>query len=181
LLETCAKDAMPNQLIATFDEWRLWTVDVIESHLSYPLLFYFRSSHDNEAWANSFGAVMDAATLVLTTIDGGPVGNARLMHKVGAHFVADMRDHFRIVGEPVAGVEREEFLEACARLEHVGYQLHNLDSAWDAFSNMRSKYGLWLNQTTKGLNVPPAPWIGDRSYLPHRERAPLGPGQRRVA
>ena len=109
LLETCAKDAMPHQLVATFEEWRLWTVDVIESHLSYPLLFYFRSSHDNEAWANSFGAVLDAATLVLTTIDGGPVGNARLMHKVGAHLIADMRDHFRIVGEPVAGVEREEF------------------------------------------------------------------------
>ncbi len=181
LLETCAKDAMPHQLIATFEEWRLWTVDVIESHLSYPLLFYFRSSHDNEAWANSFGAVLDAATLVLTTIDGGPVGNARLMHKVGAHLIADMRDHFRIVGEPVAGVEREEFLEACARLEHAGYQLHNLDSAWEAFSQMRSKYGLWLNQTTKGLSVPPAPWIGDRSYLPHRERTPLVPGQRRVA
>ena len=103
LLETCAKDAMPEQLTATFDEWRLWTVDVIESHLSYPLLFYFRSSHDNEAWANSFGAVMDAATLVLTTVDGGPVGQARLMHKVGAHFVADMRDHFRYEGEAVAG------------------------------------------------------------------------------
>jgi len=181
LLETCAKDAMPDQLVATFDEWRLWTVDVIESHLSYPLLFYFRSSHDNEAWANSFGAVMDAATLVLTTVDGGPVGHARLMYKVGAHFVADMRDHFRYEGEAVAGVEREEFLEACTRLEHAGYQLHNLDSAWVSFCQMRSKYGAWLNQTTKGLDVPPAPWIGDRSYLPHRERGRSGRRQRRVA
>jgi hypothetical protein len=181
LLETCAKDAMPEQLTATFDEWRLWTVDVIESHLSYPLLFYFRSSHDNEAWANSFGAVMDAATLVLTTIEGGPVGQARLMHKVGAHFVADMRDHFRYEGEAIAGVEREEFVEACGRLERAGYQLHNLDKAWEAFSLLRSKYGAWLNQTTKGLSVLPAPWIGDRSYLPHRERAAPGRGQRRVA
>ena len=181
LLETCAKDAMPHQLIATFEEWRLWTVDVIESHLSYPLLFYFRSSHDNEAWANSFGAVMDAATLVLTTIDGGPVGHARLMHKVGAHFVADMRDHFRSVGEPVAGVEREEFVEAYGRLEHAGYQLHNVDRAWQEFSTLRSKYGAWLNYVTKGLGVPPAPWIGDRSYLPHRERPVGGGGQRRVA
>src|ERR1019366_7490185 len=148
------------QLLATFDEWRLWTVDVIESHLSYPLLFYFRSSHDNEAWANSFGAVMDAATLVLTTVDGGPVGQARLMHKVGAHFVADMRDHFRYEGEAIAGVEREEFVEACGRLERAGYQLHNLDRAWEQFSLLRSKYGTWLNQTTKGLSVPPAPWIG---------------------
>lgn len=181
LLETCAKDGMPQQLIATFDEWRLWTVDVIESHLSYPLLFYFRSSHDNEAWANSFGAVMDASTLVLTTIDGGPVGQARLMHKVGAHFIADMRDHFRYVGEPVVGVERQEFDEACGRLERAGYQLHNPDKAWADFSMMRSKYGAWLNQVTKGLGVPPAPWIGDRSYLPHRERALLGGVQSRVA
>jgi hypothetical protein len=179
LLETCAKDAMPDQLSATFDEWRLWTVDVIESHLSYPLLFYFRSSHDNEAWANSFGAVMDAATMVLTTIDGGPVGHARLMHKVGTHFVADFRNHFRYEGEPVAGVEREEFVAACERLEHAGYQLHNVDRAWESFSAMRSKYGAWLNRTTKGLDVTPAPWIGDRSYLPHRERG-VG-GQRRVA
>jgi hypothetical protein len=181
LLETCAKDAMPDQLIATFDEWRLWTVDVIESHLSYPLLFYFRSSHDNEAWANSFGAVMDAATLVLTTVDGGPVGHARLMYKVGAHFVADMRDHFRYEGEAVPGVERDEFLEACTRLERAGYTLHNLDKAWESFSQMRSRYGLWLNQTTKGLDVPPAPWIGDRSYLPHRERSKSGRGQRKAA
>lgn len=181
LLESCANDGMPDQLIATFDEWRLWTVDVIESHLSYPLLFYFRSSHDNEAWPNSFGAVMDAATLVLTTVDGGPVGHARLMHKVGAHFVADMRDHFRYEGEAVAGVEREEFDEACLRLERAGYQLHNPDAAWEAFSALRSKYGAWLNQTTKGLGVPPAPWIGDRSYLPHRERAGRGRRQRRVA
>lgn len=180
LLETCAKDAMPEQLAATFDEWRLWTVDVIESHLSYPLLFYFRSSHDNEAWANSFGAVMDAATLVLTTVDGGPVGQARLMHKVGAHFVADMRDHFRYVGEAVPGVEREEFVEACDRLERAGYQLHNPERAWTDFSTLRSKYGAWLNQTTKGLGVPPAPWIGDRSYLPHRERSRRGRGQRRM-
>ncbi len=95
MLEHAAADSMPEQLSATFDEWRMWTVDVLESHLSYPLLFYFRSSHDNEAWANSFGAVMDAATLVLSTVDEVPVGHARLMYKVGMHLVADMRYYFR--------------------------------------------------------------------------------------
>ena len=171
LLETCARDSMPAQLVATFNEWRLWTVDVIESHLSYPLLFYFRSSHDNEAWANSFGAMMDAATLVLTTIDGGPVGQARLMYKVGAHLVADMRQYY-YRGEPeqTPGVERDEFDAACARLEAAGYRLHAADAAWQQFSELRGKYATWLYRTTRALDVPPAPWIGDRSYLPHRER-----------
>ena len=118
---------------------------------------------------------------MLTTVDGGPIGQARLMHKVGAHFVADMRDHFRYEGEAVAGVEREEFVEAWGASSAPGYQLHNLDKAWEEFSLLRSKYGVWLNQTTKGLGVLPAPWIGDRSYLPHRERAAPGRGQRRVA
>ncbi|PZR89003.1 MAG: hypothetical protein DLM67_19850, partial [Candidatus Nephthysia bennettiae] len=49
MLETAAADRMPNRLEATFDEWRNWAASVLESHLAYPILFYFRSSHDNEA------------------------------------------------------------------------------------------------------------------------------------
>jgi hypothetical protein len=173
VLENCARDHMTDQLQTTFEQWRQWTVEVLESHLSYPLLFYFRSSHDNEAWPNSFGAVMDAATLVLTTVEGGPVGHARLMYKVGIHMVTDMRQYYYQFGsEAVPGVEREEFMEACGRLKLAGYRIRELDKAWEEFSGLRSKYATWLNLTTKGLAVPPAPWIGDRSYLPHRERGP---------
>jgi hypothetical protein len=170
LLESCAKDHMPDQLVATFVDWRAWTVDVLESHLSYPVLFYFRSSHDNEAWPNSLGAVMDAATMVLTTIEGGPTGQARLFHKVGVHFVQDVREYYGYQTEAVPGIEREEFVEAYGRLELAGYRLRDLDVAWEAFREMRTKYAPWLNRTTMYLAVPPAPWIGDRSYLPHRDR-----------
>jgi len=117
----------------------------------------------------------DAATLVMTTLDGVPVGHARLMFKVGAHLVADMRSNFKYSDhDQVAGVEREEFDDACQRLRKAGYRLREQESAWDQFSSMRSKYASGLNETTKYLGVPPAPWIGDRSYLPHRERGPSG-------
>ncbi len=173
LLETCAKDDLAPELEVTFDQWRMWSVDVLETHLTYPLLFFFRSSHDNEAWANSFGAVMDAAVLVISTIDGGPVGHAMLMHKVGSHLVADMRHYYyRGVHGESPGVEHEEFLSACDRLERAGYRLHERDAAWEKFSTLRGKYAPWLNEMTKGLAIPPAPWIGDRSYLPHRDRGP---------
>jgi len=171
LLETCAKDDLAPELAVTFDQWRMWSVDVLETHLTYPLLFFFRSSHDNEAWANSFGAVMDAAVLVISTIDGGPVGHAMLMHKVGSHLVADMRHYYyRGVHGELPGVEHEEFLAACDRLERAGYRLHDRETAWEKFSTLRGKYAPWLNEMTKGLAIPPAPWIGDRSYLPHRDR-----------
>ncbi|HYS28588.1 MAG TPA: potassium channel family protein, partial [Candidatus Limnocylindria bacterium] len=83
ILENAADHGMPAELRQTFDDWRRWSAAVLESHLAYPLLIWFRSSHDNEAWLNSFGAVMDAATLVISTLEDVPEGPARLMYKVG--------------------------------------------------------------------------------------------------
>ena len=80
LLETAAAPGMDGALKETFDEWRAWSAMVLESHLAYPLLIYFRSSHDNEAWINSFGAVMDAGALVISSMEGQPsAGAAKLM------------------------------------------------------------------------------------------------------
>lgn len=168
LLEFCAKFNVPEQLATTFATWQAWTADVLESHLAYPILFFFRSSHDNEAWTNSFGAVMDAATLVLTTVEGGPQGPARLMFKIGDHFVEDVRSNLGIDPHPMASVERFEFDEAAERLRRAGYPLRDLDRAWEEFHRLRAGYGGWLNLVSRALEVPPAPWIGDRSYLPHR-------------
>src|SRR5260370_41912108 len=69
ILETVAEHRMRSELISTFDEWRRWSAMVLESHRAYPLLIYFRSRHVNEAWCNSFGAVMAAAILFFSTID----------------------------------------------------------------------------------------------------------------
>src|SRR5690348_6987622 len=84
LLETAADTSMDGALKETFDEWRRWSAMVLESHLAYPLLVYFRSSHDNEAWINSFAAVMDSAALVMSSTDNHPAkGAAKLMFTVG--------------------------------------------------------------------------------------------------
>lgn len=171
LLENCAKYQMPEMLASTFETWRAWTADVLESHLAYPLLFYFRSSHDNDAWINSFGAVMDAAILLLSVVRDGPAGPARLMYKVGVHFAADVRQTFSRQSEAQAGVEQSEFVEACNRLQRAGYELRDIEAGWVEFRNLRTSYGTWLNGVAKRLAVQPAPWIGDRSYLPHRDSA----------
>ena len=176
LLESCAKFDMPATLVSTFETWQIWTADVLESHLAYPLLLFFRSSHDNEAWPNSFGAVLDAAALVITTIDGGPAGPAHLMYKVGDHFVTDMRRYLGYDDALNPRVEREEFEAAAQRLRRAGYRIRDVDVAWPEFSRLRGGYGPWLNRVTRSLLVPPAPWIGDRSYLPHRDGTPRAAG-----
>jgi hypothetical protein len=171
LLETAAADRMPQRLEVTFDEWRNWAASVLESHLAYPILFYFRSSHDNEAWINSFAAVMDAATLVLSVIEHDSIGAARLMSKIGNHLVEDAVWYFHVPPGQEVGVERKDFDEAWSRLREAGYSCRDPEAAWEEFSNLRRRYAAPLNHMVRWFAIVPAPWIGDRSYLPHQASA----------
>ena len=171
ILETVAERKMPQRLETTFDEWRAWMAAVLESHLAYPVLFYFRSSHDNEAWLNSFGAVMDAVALVISSLDGPAEGSARLTLTIGYHLVEDMVWYFGFERTEDVGVERSEFEQALDRLEKAGYKLHPRDEAWEHFSRIRRKYAFGLNHMARRFAIIPAQWIGDRSYIPHRTGA----------
>src|SRR5262249_36447584 len=98
---------------------------------------YFRSSHDNDSWISSLGAVMDAATLVLTTIEDGPKGWAKLSRSVGGHCLEDLVAHFGLPSEPEVGVERAEFDEARRRLEGAGLVLQDADRSGESFARLR--------------------------------------------
>jgi len=170
ILESVAERRMPGELVGTFDDWRRWAAAVLESHLAYPILFFFRSSHDNEAWVNSFGAVMDAAILVMSTVEDQAEGPAHLMFKVGGHLTEDIAWYFRFRVEPDPLVERVEFTQARERLIKSGYRCKPEPEAWQQFSRLRSRYASTVNQLAQNLAIVPAEWIGDRSYLPHRRR-----------
>ena len=181
ILETAAKHGMRPELKATFDEWRRWSAMVLESHLAYPLLVYFRSSHDNEAWINSFGAVMDAAVLIISTVDDDSEGPARLMFRIGTHLVEDMSWVFRLKGPADGIVERDEYQVAVDRLVKSGYRLRDTEAGWKQFGELRSQYASPLNQMAHWLVIPPAEWIGDRSYIPHRVKRASRSSRRRKA
>jgi ion channel len=172
LLETCAGFDSDVELEQVFEAWEKWAAEVLESHLAYPILLFFRSTHDHESWVSAIGAILDATTLLLTTIEGGPRGQARATRALGSHLVEDIGRSFRfIVGAgPLDGamIERAEFDDARGRLRAAGYVLvSDADASWAAFARLRAEYAGPLNALARFLAVPPAQWIGDRSYVLH--------------
>ena len=165
LLETYGLSGIVDQLPKVFQDWQQWAAEVLDTHLAYPVLAYFRSSHTNDSWISSLGAVMDAATLALTTIEDGPKAWAKLFRAVGGHCLEDLVQYFRLPDEPELGVEREEFDEARRRLELAGFRLHDADVAWANFSRLRMEYAGRVNALARHWATPPAQWIGDRSPL----------------
>jgi len=165
LLETTAKLGMADDLPRLFAEWEKWAAEVLDSHLAYPVLAYFRSSHDNESWVSALGAVLDATTLILTTVVDGPRGPAKMMFAMGTHLVEDLSRFFRITRDHDPGVERYEFDQARERLAAAGWGLLGAEESWVAFSRLRTQYAVPLNNMAKWWAAPPTQWIGDRSYV----------------
>src|SRR5438094_731108 len=90
LLHRMGNAGMASALPELFAEWERWVADVLESHMSYPILVLFRSPHDNTSWVTSLGSVLDAATLILTAVDDDPDEHAKLMYGTGVHAVEDL-------------------------------------------------------------------------------------------
>jgi hypothetical protein len=47
-------------LLRVLAEWEQWSAQLLESHLSYPVLAYFRSQHDNQSWVAALTMILDA-------------------------------------------------------------------------------------------------------------------------
>ena len=114
----------------------------MESHLAYPMLAFFRSSHDDQSWIGTLGTLLDAATLMMTTIDGVRDGQARIFYNVGRHATRDLSQYFRV------GIDRKTASASSARSSTTpatgsrrpDIRLRDRDEAWTRFSGLRSGY-----------------------------------------
>jgi hypothetical protein len=168
LLETYAHLHLVGRLPQLFVDWEQWAVEVLDSHVAYPLLGYFRSSHDNLSWISALGTVLDAASLVLTTIKDVPRGEAKLFKRVGTHLVEDIYNIGFRLGEPTS-LDRSDFDAACARLAEAGYTLAAPADAWPAFEAARASYAARLELMARYWATPATSWLGDPVAL----RTPL--------
>jgi hypothetical protein len=147
-----------------FAEWERWVADVLETHMSYPILALFRSPHDNTSWVTSLGSVLDAATLILTSLDDEPGESAKLFYGTGVHAVEDLFYYFRLT-ERESVIQRHEFEDVLNDMKDDGFSIRPVDEAFARFTEKRAKYAPRLDAIVVLLAAPPGQWIGDRSFL----------------
>jgi hypothetical protein len=71
-------------------EWERWSAEVLESHLSFPVLSYYRSQHDNQSWLAALTAVLDTCSLLIVGIEGVDAYQAQLTFAMARHAVVDL-------------------------------------------------------------------------------------------
>lgn len=83
-----------NELGEFLRDWERWSAELMESHLSYPVLCYFRSQHDNQSWLVALTTILDTCALVTVGVNGAPAWQARLTFAMARHAVVDLAQIF---------------------------------------------------------------------------------------
>jgi hypothetical protein len=167
LLKRYSEAGRLDSLNELLTEWERWCADLLESHLSYPVLCYYRSQHDNQSWLASLTCVLDTCALVLVGIDGAHEWQARLTFAMARHAVVDIAQIFNT--RPVA-FDRERMADADlvdlrAFLSRSGLHLRAGADADDHLHSLRRLYEPYVNGLSCHLLIPLPPW------LPARDRA----------
>src|SRR5207245_1483294 len=89
LLRLAAAHSLPaaGPLLA---EWERWSAELLESQLSYPMLSYYRSQHENQSWAGALTVILDASALLIAGVEGPDGHQARLTFAMARHAAVDL-------------------------------------------------------------------------------------------
>jgi hypothetical protein len=142
-------------------EWERWCAELLESHISYPVLCYFRSQHDNESWLSSVATILDTSALVLVGIDDTCQKQARLTFAIARHAVVDLS---QVLGrspnfEKPDRLSPEDLERMRLVLSEAGGQLRRGEEADERLAELRSMYEPYLRALSEMLMMPLPEWI----------------------
>jgi len=143
------------------DQWETWAAELLETHISYPILCFFRSQHDNQSWLAALTTILDACALVMVGLDGVPARRAALTFAMARHAVVDLsqvlyrpprppRDDR--LPPPVLGRVR-------AVLEEAGIPLRDGAQADARLAELRRMYEPYVNSLSDLLLMPLPAWL----------------------
>jgi hypothetical protein len=165
LLRRHAYEGGQESLRDLLEKWELWSAELMESHLSYPVLAFFRSQHDNQSWIASLTAILDACALLQVGIEGRCERQATLTFAIARHAVADLSQVF---GTPPAPLPQERLTAADLRhlrdiLAQHGLKLHDGDEADRKLTDLRRMYEPYVYSLADYLQLSLPPWIPQKT------------------
>lgn len=149
-------------------EWERWSAELLESHMSYPLLCYFRSQHTNQSWIGALTAILDTSALLIAGIRGHEARQAQLTFAMARHALVDLSQVF----------SQDPKLDMADRLPPEGYdELYQMlcksgvsvcrdDQSYHRLREMRSLYEPYAAALGAYLRMPLPPWY---TTQPHKD------------
>ena len=95
LLRRSARNDLRRGLEKLLADWERWCAEIMESHISYPVLCYFRSQHTNQNWLTAITAILDTCAFLMACLEHKSNAQAHLTFAMGRHAVVDITQVFQ--------------------------------------------------------------------------------------
>jgi hypothetical protein len=145
-------------------EWEKWCAELLETHLSYPVLAYFRSQHDNQSWIGSVTAILDACSLTIAGVENPCSRQAELTFAIARHAIVDLCQIFSAAPQ-LPKVDRlpQETLEKLQfKLAKHGMSLLETPQAEQKLRELRQMYEPYVYAMAERLSHSLPPWIPEK-------------------
>jgi hypothetical protein len=154
-------------LAAYLRDWETWASEILESHLSYPVLAYYRSQHEHQSWLSALMTIMDLCTLIIVGFDDAPLWQrelqwqAQLTYAMARHTVIDLAYTFnaRPMEDAPNRLPAEDLAQLHAQLTAVGLPLANGAEDNAELHHLRSLYEPYFQALANYLAFPLHDWI----------------------
>ena len=142
-------------------DWEFWAAELMESHLSYPVLAFFRSQHDNQSWIAALTAILDTCALVKVGIEDACQRQADLTFAIARHAAVDLSQVFKTPPRalPHNRLPAEDLRRIRDTLAQHGTKLQDGPEADRKITELRNMYEPYLYALADYLNQSLPRWI----------------------
>jgi Ion channel len=157
-------------------EWQQWSAELLESQLSYPMLAFYRSQHDNQSWLAALTAIMDCCALLMTGFKGVRTFRARQTYSTARQAVIEMGRVFKLGARPLEEdrLPPEDFKRMCANLVDAGLLCGDSEDSEQKLAAFRKTYEPFLNGLAYYLVLPLPPWLPGENQMDNWQSGPRG-------
>ena len=149
-------------------EWERWSAELLESHISYPLLCYFRSQHNNQSWISALTAVLDTSALLIADVQGSEARQAQLTFAMARHAMVDLAQIFSQppITDAPDRLPLERYEQLFDMLCKSGISVCRDGHSYERLRDLRALYEGYAEALGAYLRMPLPPWIADH---PHKD------------
>jgi hypothetical protein len=176
MLRRHSHDQGLEELRQLLHEWEGWSADLLESHLSYPVLAYFRSQHDNQSWIGALTVILDASAFVIASLEGPCERQAQLTFAITRHTIVDLAQIFNC---PPRHPEKDRLPPAeldslRTILAEAGLKLREGSEAGQKLSQLRRMYEPYVYSLSRHLLIDVSPWIPESDRIDNWQTSAWG-------
>jgi hypothetical protein len=156
-------------------DWEYWCSEVLESHISYPAVAFFRSQHQRQSWVAALAALLDLSALVEVGLQGVPKWQAHVTFAIARHAAVDLAQVLHadptIAGDRLSDPDRDRLRGA---LENAGLAPARGPEADARLLELRRSYEPYVAGLARALMMPTPPWWHAGAVKDNWQASPKG-------